>query len=160
MSEDRSPARPGLGGSTVVGPRASRMRDRRSRGLRGPFSLPGPLSPHRVPIDRARREVFDAVVAEAVGALREGLRTRLPDVTIVVEEAPLLPPDFTDPIPVVAALPRDADHTQVVVFRRPLTERAESAADLPIVVWEALVGQLALVWDCPVEEVDGPPRER
>ena len=140
----------------VVGPRASAMRDRRARGRRGPFSLPGPLSPDRVPIDRPRRDVFDVVVEQAAARLHASLRTRLPDVTIVVEEAPLLPPDWTEPIPLVASLPTGPDHTRVVLFRRPLTDRAGGAEDVPVLVWEALVGQLALVWDCSPEQVTDP----
>lgn len=157
MSGDRWPDAGVSDGPVVVGPRASTMRDRRARGPRGPLSLPGPLSPERVPIDRPGRDVFDTVVEQAAARLHASLQARLPDVTIVVEEAPLLPPDWTEPIPLVTALPTDADHTQVVIFRRPLTDRAESTDEVPSLVWEALVTQLALVWDCSAADVTDPP---
>lgn len=156
MSTDRWPA--SSDAPVVVGPRASAMRDRRARGPRGPLSLPGPLSPGRVPVDRSGREIFAAVVEQAVARLSVSLRTRLPDVTIVLEEAPLLPPDWSEPIPVVAALPTGTDHTQVALFRRPLTERATGADDLPGLVWEALVAQLTVIWDCTPEQVTEAPR--
>lgn len=160
MSTDRWPSSALSDGPIVVGPRASGMRDRRARGRRGPLSLPGPLEPGRIPVDRSHRDVFDTVVEQLVDRLQVSLRTRLPDVTIAVEEAPLLPPEWSEDIPVAAALASDDDHTHVVVFRRPITARAETADDVAPLVWDALVTQLSIVWDCPPEDVTEAPPDR
>lgn len=131
------------------------MRDRRSRGPRGPLSLPGPLSPDRVPIDRTPREAFSSIVMEALDRLVVEFDQRRPGVDVAVEEAPLLPRDWQDPIP-LSTLYDSADGLRhVVLFRRPISEYADDETELSQLVWDQLTRQLAVVWDCRPSELGG-----
>ncbi|MFT4189054.1 MAG: metallopeptidase family protein [Aeromicrobium sp.] len=140
---------PGLD-PVIVGPRPGRLRDRRGRGLRGPMALPGPLSPSSLPIHRTRREAFDRLVAEALTLLDPHFRHHGGDVEIVVEEAPLLPDGWSEPIPTwhVAEEP-----VRVVLYRLPLS-RSRSADELEKAVWTALVDALAEAWHTTPADLD------
>ncbi len=143
---------PGLD-AVITGPRPGRLRDRRGRGARGPLALPGPLSPASVPRHRAPRDAFDLLVAEVLRALEPHFVRESEDVDIVVEEAPLLPPEWEDPVPTSIVAQHEVP-ARVVLYRLPLRERCRSRADLEDAVWHAVVDGLAQVWQVPPESLD------
>src|SRR3954452_22665037 len=100
----------------VSGPRPGRMRDRRGQGPRGPMALPGPLSPRSVPAHRSARASFDLLVGDVLADLDHHFVAETDDVHLVVEEAPMLPPEWTDDVP-LSVLSPGADATRVVLFR-------------------------------------------
>ncbi len=74
----------------------------------------------------------------------------------VVEEAPLLPPDWADDsVPLASVVPASHEEpTRLVLFRRPIELRCEQPADLPALVLTVLVEQFAELLDRPPEEID------
>lgn len=137
----------------VTGPRPGRMRDRRGRGRRGPLALPGPLSPAGVPSQQTPREEFDALVRAIVTTLEPAFRAEPDPVEVVVEEAPLLPPEWADEVP-ASVVARHHGTTRVVVFRLPITQRCLTRADLEDMTWSVLIDQLAAVWQVSPDDLD------
>lgn len=124
--------------------------------MRGPSVLPGPLSPHGVPIARTRRELFDAVVLGGVHRLEERWHDELGLIEFAVEETPMVPEDWdTDTVP-LASLVRGSGSTptRLVVFRRPVELRCETRADLEAMVLTVLVEQVSELLGLPPEEID------
>lgn len=153
MPERDHPPPPGL----VVGPRPGRMRDRRGRGPRGPFALPGPLSPRSVPVHRGPRARFDALVADVLSALDKHFAAEPDEVEVVVEDVPLLPPEWSDEVP-LSSVVRSGDLTRIVLYRWTLTDRANDPEDLTDLVWQVLLDRLAEVWQVSPDDID--PRRR
>ena len=129
------------------------MRERRGRGRRGPLALPGPLSSGSVPVHRTPGERFDLLVSGVLRALERHFEAESVAVDVVVEDVPLLPAVWTDPIP-HGAVVRDADTTRLVLYRVPLTRRAGSAEELEDLVWGAVLTHLAQIWDLDPEDLD------
>ena len=159
---DPAPGRADDGASSrwrgvVSGPRPGRMRDRRGRGPRGPMALPGPLSPRSVPAHRPPRESFDLLVRDVLTALEPHFSVEPDHVEIVVEEAPLLPPEWTDDVPlsIVAPIPGGS---RIVIFRIPITHRCLTDRDLEEVVWSVILDRLAEVWHLSPDDLDPRPR--
>ncbi|MFI5427584.1 metallopeptidase family protein [Aeromicrobium sp. UC242_57] len=144
-------------GGIVTGPRPGRMRDRRGRGPRGPMALPGPLSPRSVPAHRSPRESFDLLVTDILAALEPHFSIEPDHVEIVVEEAPLLPPEWTDEVPlsIVAATP---ELTRIVLFRIPISQRCPTREDVEDLVWSVALDRLAEVWHMSPDDLDPRPR--
>ncbi len=149
MPERADAPRPDL----VVGPRPGRMRDRRGRGARGPFALPGPLSPHSVPVHRGPRARFDALVADVLAALDKHFAAEPDEVEVVVEDVPLLPPEWVDEVP-LSSVTRTGDLSRIVLYRWTLTDRAADATDLSDLVWQVLLDRLAEVWQVSPDDID------
>jgi predicted Zn-dependent protease with MMP-like domain len=141
----------------VSGPRPGRMRDRRGRGARGPMALPGPLSPRSVPAHRPSRESFDLLVGEVLAALEPHFTIEPDQVEIVVEEAPLLPPEWTDDVPLSIVTTVAGGH-RVLLFRIPITHRCLTDRDLEDVVWSVILDRLAEVWHMSPDDLDPRPR--
>ncbi|MCD9197062.1 metallopeptidase family protein [Aeromicrobium wangtongii] len=141
----------------VTGPRPGRMRDRRGRGPRGPMALPGPLSPRSVPAHRPPKASFDLLVGEVLAALEPHFTVEPDQVEVVVEEAPLLPPEWTDDVPlsIVAPIP---DGHRIMLFRIPITQRCLTNADLEDLVWTIVLDRLAEVWHMSPDDLDPRPR--
>ncbi len=139
----------------VHGPRPGRPRDRRGRGARGPLSLPGPLSPRGIPADHTPRQSFDLVVTEVLASLQRQEPPASPPVEVVVEEAPLLPTDWTDAVPTSSINPRGAGH-RIVVYRLPITTRARTPEELTLHVVEVLLHRLADAWGISPDDLDPP----
>jgi hypothetical protein len=161
-SSGRIPARTDDRGASrwqgvVSGPRPGRMRDRRGRGPRGPVALPGPLSPQSVPIHRSSRESFHLLVADVVAALEPHFVIEPDHVEIVVEEAPLLPPEWTDDVPLSIVAPLDEGH-RILLFRIPVAQRCTSTEDLEDLVWTIVLDRLAEVWHMSPDDLDPRPR--
>ncbi|MEH3033048.1 MAG: metallopeptidase family protein [Aeromicrobium erythreum] len=152
MSVPRPGERP-----VVVGPRPGTMRDRRGRGHRGPMALPGPLSPAGVPAHRSARTRFDDLVGSVVAALDKHFAAEPDDVEVVVEDVPLLPPEWDEPVP-LSSVTRTGDAARLVVYRLPVSGRARDEADLTDLVWEVVLDRLAEIWQVSPDDLDPRPR--
>ena len=142
----------------IIGPRPGRMRDRRGRGPRGPMALPGPLSPHSVPAHRAPRAAFDLLVGDIVAALDHYFEIEPDHVHLVVEEAPMLPPEWTDEVPLSIVVPEQGG-SRVVLFRMPITHRGAGGPDaLEDLLWSVILDRLSEVWHISPDDLD--PRTR
>lgn len=137
----------------ISGPRPGRMRDRRGRGPRGPLALPGPLSPRGVPAHHTARQRFDALVTDILDALEPHFAIETDDVDVVVEEAPLLPPEWTDPVP-LSLVARQYEPVRVIVYRLPVAGRCRSDDELTDLVWEVVLDGLSQVWHVPPDKLD------
>jgi hypothetical protein len=137
----------------VSGPRPGRMRDRRGRGARGPLALPGPLSPDSVPAHLTPRQDFDALVDRILTAMSKHLDAEPDQVEVVVEEAPLLPPSWSEPVP-TSAMVRTGDSSRVILYRLPLTKRCDSAVEVEQSTWQAVIDRLAEVWEVSPGDID------
>ena len=124
--------------------------------MRGPAVLPGPLSPHGVPIVRPAREVFDSVVLGVVGRLEERWHDQLGLIEFAVEETPIVPDDWSAETVPLASLVRGSgtSPTRLVVFRRPIELRCENRSDLNALVLTVLVEQVSELLGLPPEEID------
>ena len=130
---------------------AVHRRDRHGRGLRGP------LLPPALPAWRTRAERFDEMVVASASELAR----RWPQVEAVqfaVEDVP-----SSDPAPwergVVLgrgfqAEPRAGLPARVVLYRRPITSRARGTQELPALVHQVVVEQVALMLGRRPEEID------
>ena len=137
----------------IVGVRSGSMRDRRGRGMRGPLSLPGPLTPRRTPNDRTGIKEFDALVESELHRLADHLSTRQPRVQVVIEDVPNLPPGFEDPIPHTKAFVIEGG-VRVVVFRKPIMRDAKRHhIELRAAIVYHLTLELAQVWGCDEDEL-------
>ncbi|WP_293787919.1 metallopeptidase family protein [uncultured Aeromicrobium sp.] len=142
-------------GGHVHGPRGGRSRDRRGRGLRGPLSLPGPLSPRRIRAERSRRTAFDNLVAEIMRAITARGLPGAPPVEVAVEEAPLLPEGWTDEVPASSIHLREpGPGHRLVLYRLPITTRSRSGDELEDNVWDIVLLRLSEAWELPVEDID------
>jgi predicted Zn-dependent protease with MMP-like domain len=118
--------------------------------------LPGPLTPHGVPRRRTRRDRFDAIVLDVVSALEERWSDELGTVEFAVEEAPLLPEDWSAATVPLSSVVRGTGEqpTRLVIFRRPIELRSETTADLGALVLTVLVEQVSELLGRRPEEVD------
>ena len=140
----------------VCGPRPGRMRDRRGRGIRGPLSLPGPLSPSNVPANRTAREDFDGLVTEVLTRLRPQHALALDAIEIAVEEAPILPKDWTDEVP-LSVVVSNSFPTRLIIFRKPIVHRAASNEDLANLVWTTMLDRFGQLWNTDPCDLDPRP---
>lgn len=133
--------------------RTGRTRSRRGRGVRGPLTLPGPLTPGNVPVVRSPRSEFDALVVAVVERLRRRRGAQLDAVEFAVEDAPLLPPAWSaDEVP-LGSLVREPQ-VRVVVFRLPLAARADGRDATMRAIGAVLAEQLGALWQIDPADVD------
>ncbi len=100
--------------------------------------------------------MFDDLVLRVVEDLETRWHDELGLVLFAVEEAPLLPDDWTaDTVP-LATLVRGAGSTptRLVLFRRPIELRSETRSDLSAMVRTVLVEQVSELLGRPPEQVD------
>ena len=128
------------------------MRQRR-RERRGPLALPGPLSPSSVPVHRGPREEFDALVQRILDPLEKHFAAEPDPVEVVVEDIPLLPPDWDEEVP-LSTVSMTADGARVVLYRRPLGEGCTTRDDLEDRVWDVVLHRLAEVWQVSPDDLD------
>jgi predicted Zn-dependent protease with MMP-like domain len=140
-------------GGVVSGPRPGRMRDRRGRGARGPMALPGPLSPGSVPSHRTAREQFDVLVEGVLTALAKHFAAETDPVDVVVEEAPLLPPEWSDDVPTSTGVTVDGT-SRIVLYRLPISQRCSDSIQLEDALWQVLLDRLAEVWQVSPDDID------
>lgn len=121
--------------------------------MRGPAILPARLG---TPAVKTRRQRFDDVVIGVVAGLEERWADRLGLVEYAVEDAPLIPDDWSTGTVPLSSLVRGsgATPTRIVVFRRPIEHRAESFADLESMVHAVVVDQVAELLGLTPEQVD------
>jgi len=124
--------------------------------MRGPGLLPGPLAPTGVPAARSAKATFDAIVLSVLEDLESRWHAELGLVEFAVEEAPMVPDDWTSDTVPLASLVRGtgAAPTRLVLFRRPIELRAETRADLTALVLTVLVEQVSELLGRPPEEID------
>jgi len=124
-------------------------RDRHGRGLRRP------LLPFGAPGYRTRAERFDELVADAVDRLEPRWGERWGRIEFGAEDVPPSDPTpWEEGIPLGRLFPADLGQpTRVVLYRRPLEERAEPA-DLPALVRDVIAEHVGHVVGAPPEEVD------
>lgn len=144
-------------GGIVSGPRPGQMRDRRGRGKRGPLSLPGPLSPLGVPVHRSPRAEFDLLIGDILESLRSHFEVESEVVEFAVEEAPILPEDWADDLP-LSTVVTTAEFVRIVLFRLPMTHRCDSDDDLVELAWMTVLDRLAEIWHMSPDDLD--PRRR
>lgn len=148
MVSEPGPRAPG-----VHGPRPGSARDRRGHGPRGVMSLPGPLSPRGVPAHRTPREAFDDLVAAVLTRLDPHFEREPDHVEVAVEEAPILPPGWDEPVPRSIVNPAPGGF-RIVLYRLPMIGRARSAEQLEDQVWTVLLTRLGEVWHHDPEDLD------
>jgi hypothetical protein len=117
------------------------------------MALPGPLSPRSVPAHRPPKASFDLLVGEVLAALESHFTVEPDQVEVVVEEAPLLPPEWTDDVPLSIVAPMPDGH-RIMLFRIPITQRCLTE-DL---VWTIILDRLAEVWHMSPDDLDPRPR--
>ncbi len=125
--------------------------------MRGPGVLPRrPGQPEL----RSRRERFDQLVLDVVTEIDVRWQDRLGLVEYAVEDAPLIPDDWSTTTVPLSSLVRGsgAKPTRLVLFRRPIEHRAETRDDLEALVLTVVVEQVAELLGIDAEQVD--PRYR
>ncbi len=137
----------------------SNRRDRHGRGIRGPLSLPNPLtrSAVRVPSRLSPAEFFIEAMSESVQRLMTTCPDALAAVDIGVEDVPSGAFDWAslDRVPLAAAV--DATYSRparIVIFRRPLERRATDREDLRDLVHVTLVEQLSALTGRSMRDLD------
>ncbi len=97
------------------------------------------------PRTHPRRDRFDQMVLAVVADLEDRWRDHLGLVEYAVEEAPQVPDDWESEQVPLASLVRGAGTrpTRIVVFRRPIEQRARTRAELATLVHLVLVEQVA-----------------
>ena len=140
------------------GPRV-RRRDRHGRGLRGRLVPPG------IPLYRSRAQQFDDLVLDAVARLEPRWETELSAVEFAVQEVPDEEDMADDPgeVPLARAIPgspdagdpaRPASAARIVLYRRPLLERADDEDELGELVFDVVVEEFAQLLGLDPETID------
>jgi predicted Zn-dependent protease with MMP-like domain len=106
-----------------------------------------------VPVHRTARQEFDALVADVLAPLAKHFDAEPDRVDVVVEDVPLLPPDWSEDVP-TSSLTRRDDVSLVVLYRRPLTDRSAGRADLEDQLWDVVLHRLAEVWQVSPDDLD------
>ncbi len=124
-------------------------RDRHGRGLRRP------LLPFGAPGHRSRSERFDDLLADAVDRLEGRWGDRWGRIEFGTEDVPPSDPTpWEEGVPLGRLFPADLGQpTRIVLYRRPIEQRAEPA-DLPALVRDVVVEQVAHVLGLSPDEVD------
>ena len=134
----------------------SSFRDRHGRGIRGPLTRP--RTGIQVPLTRTRnrRAQFTDAVADSVARIARRCPQALIRVQIGWEEVPHLAVAWTGhQVPLAAAIEATEElPARVVVYRRPLEQRAATSRGLAILVHRTIVEQLAALTGIPVDDID------
>lgn len=121
--------------------------------MRGPGVVP---ADPRTPARRTARQRFDQLVLDVVAPLDERWQRHLGLVEYAVEDAPMLPDDWGDSTVPLSSLVRGKgqEPTRLVVFRRPIEQRASGLDELEAMVHTVLVEQLAELLGLTPGQVD------
>lgn len=129
----------------------ARRRERRGRGVRGPLAWPG------VPAMRTRSDAFDDHVLDAVERIERRRPRGIGGVEFAVE---LVPPSDPAPwehqqVPLSRLFPAEGRlPARIVLYRRPIETRVDDPRDLPAVINDIVVEQLAGALDVEPDELD------
>lgn len=133
-------------------PAGVRRRDRRGRGVRGPL-----LPPH-LPGARTRAERFDELVLATVERLERSWAKQLAGTEFAVEDVPPSDPapwEHRRGVPMGRYFPADGPLAhRIVVYRRPIEERAADREELAEIVRTVVVEQVAHMLGRGPEEID------
>lgn len=125
--------------------------------MRGPALLPA-FAPgdRRAPSRPTARERFDALALGIVTEIDARWQDRLGLVEYAVEDTPMLPDDWDSETVPLSSLVRGTggDPTRLVLFRRPIEQRAPSREELEALVLTVVVEQVAELLGIDAEEVD------
>ena len=123
--------------------------------MRGPAFGVGGLVPRGVPARQTPAERFDDTALRVLRAVVVRWADRLGDVELAVEEVPVIPVGWSErTVPLASYVERTAtSHPRLVLFRRPLEHRAETALDLESLLLTVVVEQFAEVLGIPAEDV-------
>ncbi len=112
--------------------------------------------PHNVPAHRTRAELFDDAVLAAVASLEVRWARALEGTEFAVEEVPPSgPAPWERGVPLARYFAADSGLPgRVVLYRRPIAERATDRADLAGLVSDVLVEQVAQILGRSPEEID------
>jgi predicted Zn-dependent protease with MMP-like domain len=117
------------------------------------MALPGPLSPGSVPSHRTPREQFDMLVERVLTAMEKHFAAEPEPVDVVVEEAPLLPPEWSGDVPTSTGVTVDGT-SRIVLYRLPISQRCADSTQLEDGVWQVLLDRLAEVWQVSPDDID------
>ncbi len=148
-----------------------RTRDRHGRGLRGP------LLPPSVPAFRSRSDAFDRAAMNAYADLDALWHDALTGLDLAVDDIPrMLPRDpesvqwpdevtADGPVPLARLIAAGIDaagrptRAQLILFRRPIELRAHDDAELPEILREVLIQQLANYLGIDEQTVEDGPED-
>jgi hypothetical protein len=146
----------------VIGSRSSR----RGREMRGP------LLPSTVPGWRTRAERFDMAVLEAYEPIEQRWQQRVSALDVAVDEIPRIaakdpqsvqwPPEVVadGPIPLARLIPAGIDvrgdptRARILLFRKPIEQRAKDSMELAALLHEIMVAQVATYLDVEPTVID------
>ncbi|GAB3998941.1 metallopeptidase family protein [Nocardioides marmoraquaticus] len=108
-----------------------------------------------MPAARTRRERFDRLALDVLDDLADRGPEVLGAVELAVEECPVVPPTWGAPrVPLATMVPSTPTAApRLVLFRRPLEQRADDAGDLAALVLTVVVEQLADYLGLPGEDL-------
>lgn len=136
----------------------TKRRDRHGRGLRGPLASANLLTGRPVPIRQRTRgsEFFVECLQSSVTRTAQTCPRALIGVDVGFEDVPSnLQVWQSSQIPLAAAIPATTGgNAQVVLFRRPLEQRAPSRGELRSLVRRTLAEQLSALTGIGLEELD------
>lgn len=146
-----------------------RTRDRHGRGLRGP------VFPPSLPAHRTRADAFDRAAVRAYAELDALWHDALGGLDLAVDDIPgMLPHDpetvqwpdevtADGPVPLARLMAAGTDATgretraQLILFRRPIELRAHDTEELPEILREVLIQQLATYLGVDEETIESGP---
>ncbi|EGD56897.1 metallopeptidase family protein [Gordonia neofelifaecis] len=158
-------------GRELLGPTPRRLRDRRGRGLRGR------LMPMSMPAHRTRADRFDAAAVEAFAEIDSRWHDHLTGLDVAVDDIPRMLPRGDEPVqwpdevtadgqvPLARLIPAGVDvagrptRAQIILFRRPLELRAHDDEELPEILREVLIEQVATYLGVDEETVEQGPED-
>jgi predicted Zn-dependent protease with MMP-like domain len=153
MSEDPFPINTVPAAGRPAGRRGTR--DRHDRGMRGPAFGDTPLAPGGVPARRTGAERFDDIALRVMRAVVGRWAAQLGDLDLAVEEVPVITAAWTaSTVPLASYVARSGPvPPRLVLFRRPLEHRVESAFELEGLLLTVIVEQVAEILGLPAEDV-------
>lgn len=125
------------------------------------MSLPNSITGRAVKIPRrpTDAEYFIECVQESVETIQRNCPEALFGIDVGVDDVPVstlgLSADSLDSVPLAAAMsPTDGGVSKVIVFRRPLENRAADREDLKELTHDTLVEQISALTNRPMHELD------
>lgn len=97
------------------------------------------------------------MVSDVLTSLRPHFDAETEAVEVAVEEAPLLPQDWSDEVPLSTLVTRPGI-TLVMLFRLPMTHRSATDLELLDLVWTTILDRLGEIWHMSPDDLDPRPR--